>query len=207
LPFFFLFSTPAAIFRLCFYYCVGIILFYHPSQAVFLLVVSTWDESHFTTLNIHTASNFPNNVQVQSPRVFRFRSPHNNAMSSSYARILRSNACMPQPKVGGTSPIKPLQPTPPVYVHDPSRSPYKAHHHICTTSLQEVFTAPTSSLGHCSPVIWNGAEDLETGVQVFFQVHYGSNIAAAVAVVGCRPHCDHVFVFEVVLFTVSLIIS
>lgn len=60
----------------------------------------TVSEHIFATLNIHTASNVPNNVQVQSPRVFRFRSPHNNAMSSSYASILRSNVRMPQSKVG-----------------------------------------------------------------------------------------------------------
>lgn len=67
------------------------------------------------------------------------------------------------------------------------------------SSLEEVFAAGASAGGHGAAVIRHGAEDLELGLQVFAEVHDGSDVAAAVAVVGGGPHGDDVFVFEVVL--------
>lgn len=52
-----------------------------------------------------------------------------------------------------------------------------------------------------------GAEDLEARLQVLFQVHNGSDIAAAVAVVGSGPYRHDILVLEMVLYTVSALLS
>lgn len=75
------------------------------------------------------------------------------------------------------------------------------------TMLQEVFTPASSALGHRPTVIGHGAEDLERGLQVLFQIHDGSDVAAAVAVVGRGPDRDNILVFEVVLWHVSCVFS
>lgn len=74
--------------------------------------------------------------------------------------------------------------------------------HVCTR-LQEVFTSASSALGHRPTVVGHGAEDLERRLQVLSKVHDGSDVAAAVAVVGGGPDGDDIFVFEVVLWYVS----
>lgn len=52
-------------------------------------------------------------------------------------------------------------------------------------------------------MVGHGAEDLERRLQVLSKVHDGSDVAAAVAVVGGGPDGDDIFVFEVVLWYVS----
>lgn len=76
--------------------------------------------------------------------------------------------------------------------------------HNVQQKLQEVFTARPSSCGHGSPMIRYGAEDLETGFEIFFQIHDGCYVAAAVTIVGGRPDGNDVFVFEVILQAVSV---
>lgn len=71
------------------------------------------------------------------------------------------------------------------------------------TTLQEVLATSSSSLRHCSPVVRYGAKDLEAGFEVFFQVHNGSDVTAAIAVIGCGPDGDYIFVLEMVLPDIS----
>ena len=48
-------------------------------------------------------------------------------------------------------------------------------------------------------MIGYGAEDLEFLLEVFAEVHDGSDVATAVAVVGSGPYGDDVLVLEMVL--------
>lgn len=52
-------------------------------------------------------------------------------------------------------------------------------------------------------MVWYSTEDLEARFEIFFQIHDGCYVAAAVAIVGCRPDGDDVFVFEMILGDVS----
>ena len=65
--------------------------------------------------------------------------------------------------------------------------------------LQEVLSACSSPCRHSTAVVGDSAEDGELRVQVFVNAHYRGNIAAAIAVVWRRPHCDHVLILEVIL--------
>ena len=47
-------------------------------------------------------------------------------------------------------------------------------------------------------MIRHSGENLEFRLQVFTQGHDGSDIAASVAVVGCRPHGHHVLGGEMI---------
>ena len=49
---------------------------------------------------------------------------------------------------------------------------------------QEVVSGTAAVGGYGTQILGNGAEDAESGVQVFVDVHDGCNVAAAVAVVG-----------------------
>ena len=66
-------------------------------------------------------------------------------------------------------------------------------------SLQEILSSALPTGRNSSPVVGNGAEDLEVWIQVFSECHYACDIAAAVAVVRRRPDRDDILVFEVVL--------
>jgi hypothetical protein len=68
-----------------------------------------------------------------------------------------------------------------------------------TTILQEVLAPRAPTSGYSSLVIRYSTEDLEVRLEILAQVHYGSDVATAVAVVWCRPDGDDVFVFEVIL--------
>ena len=72
------------------------------------------------------------------------------------------------------------------------------------TPLQEILPSSTASSRYCTAMIGHGTEDLELLLEVFAEVHDGSDVPAAVAVVGCRPYRDDVLVFEVVLKHVSV---
>jgi hypothetical protein len=48
-------------------------------------------------------------------------------------------------------------------------------------------------------VVRHSTEDLELLLEVLAKVHDGSDVSAAVAVIGCGPDGDDVLVFEVVL--------
>ena len=65
--------------------------------------------------------------------------------------------------------------------------------------LQEVFASSTSSSRNSALILRNGTEDAELGVQILTDVHDGSNIATAVAVVGSGPDGDNGLVSKVVL--------
>jgi hypothetical protein len=47
-------------------------------------------------------------------------------------------------------------------------------------------------------VIWYSGEDLKLWLEVLAQVHNGSNVSAAVAVVGRRPDGNDILVLEVI---------
>lgn len=68
-----------------------------------------------------------------------------------------------------------------------------------TWSLQKVLSPAASASGDGAAVVGDGAEDLEFLLEVLAEVHDGGDVAAAIAVVGCGPDGDDVFVFEVVL--------
>jgi hypothetical protein len=65
--------------------------------------------------------------------------------------------------------------------------------------LQEVFSCTTASGWDSALVFWNGAEDAELWVQILTDVHDGSNITAAVAVIGCGPDGNNGLLGEVIL--------
>lgn len=55
-------------------------------------------------------------------------------------------------------------------------------------------------------MVWHRAEDVEVGLEVFAQVHDGRHVSAAVAVVGSRPDCHNIPVFEMVLRTLNTLV-
>jgi len=65
--------------------------------------------------------------------------------------------------------------------------------------LQKVLSSRTPPRRHSPPVLSNGAEDCEFGIQVFAERHYAGDVAAAVAVVWSRPDSYDVFIFEMIL--------
>ena len=76
---------------------------------------------------------------------------------------------------------------------------------VCTTTLQKVLAPRTPTRRYGSFVVGHGAEDLEIGLQILAEVHDGSDVAAAVTVIWCRPNGNDVFVFEVVLWELAWI--
>ena len=67
------------------------------------------------------------------------------------------------------------------------------------SDLQEVLGASTGGSRDGALFVRNGGEDGELGVAVLVQVHDGSDVAAAVAVVRRRPDGNDVLGFEVIL--------
>ena len=65
--------------------------------------------------------------------------------------------------------------------------------------LQEILSSPLPSGGDSSSMIGHGAENLEVRLQILSKGHDGGDVAAAVAVVGCRPDGDDFLRLEVVL--------
>jgi hypothetical protein len=47
-------------------------------------------------------------------------------------------------------------------------------------------------------MVWHSGENLKLWLEVLAQIHNGSNVSAAVAVVGCRPDGDNILVLEMI---------
>lgn len=69
-------------------------------------------------------------------------------------------------------------------------------------ALQKVLSSAAASSWDGTAVVGHGTEDLELLLEVLSKVHDGSDVATAVAVVGCGPDGDDILVFEVVLMLV-----
>jgi len=64
---------------------------------------------------------------------------------------------------------------------------------------QEVLARVSSTCRYCPLIFRNRGEDAELRIQVFADVHNGSNVTTAVAVIRSRPNSDHGLLREVIL--------
>jgi len=81
-----------------------------------------------------------------------------------------------------------------------------AHHrggHSRSNPLEEVVAGSSPVRWNVALLVGNGGEDTKSGIQILFHRHDGGNVAATVAVVRGRPHCDDRVLWEVVLEDVS----
>lgn len=76
----------------------------------------------------------------------------------------------------------------------PGRHPRRA-----ARLLEEVVSRPAAAARDVALVVGHGREDAELCVEVAAHRHDGGDVAAAVAVVGCRPDSDDGLFGEVVL--------
>jgi hypothetical protein len=85
-----------------------------------------------------------------------------------------------------------------------SLSSTRSHINVCTTrSLQKVLAPRAPTRGNSSSVIGHGAKDLEFWLQILAKVHDRCDVATAITIVGRRPDCNNVFVFEMVLWMLA----
>lgn len=73
--------------------------------------------------------------------------------------------------------------------------------HVERVFLQEILAHGASTTWDMALLLGNGGKYAELFFSVAIDVHDGSYVAAAVAVVGCAPDCDDVLRREVVLYT------
>lgn len=67
-----------------------------------------------------------------------------------------------------------------------------------TIPLQEVFSRTSPARRYRTAMVRHSAEDLEIRLEIFAERHDARNVAAAVAVIRCRPDCDDVLGGEVI---------
>ncbi len=65
--------------------------------------------------------------------------------------------------------------------------------------LQEVLSSTSAASWNSTLILRDSREDAELGNEVFTNVHDGSNIATAVAVVRCGPNRDNSLLREMIL--------